>query len=130
MGAIKVVLSLLAAWSLWTGNLWYLCAVLFLFMVESALFSPAKLGILPEMLTEEELSKGNGYAQLWTFVGIILGTAAGGILYKTFNSHIFYIGFLMSILALIGFGVSFLIHVKREAVFFYIRNFCPELGKH
>src|ERR1039458_9611065 len=70
MGAVKVILALLAAWSLSTGNLWYLCAVLFLFMVQSALFSPAKLGILPEMLKEEEVSKGNGYAQLWIFVGI------------------------------------------------------------
>lgn len=118
MGAVKVLLSLLAAWSLWTGNLWYLGAVLFLFMVESALFGPAKLGILPEMLKEEELSKGNGYAQLWTFVGIILGTAAGGMLYKIFYSHIYYIGILMSILALIGFGVSFLICINKESAAF------------
>jgi len=47
MGAIKIALALLAAWSLFIGNLGYLCAVLFLFMIESALFSPAKLGILP-----------------------------------------------------------------------------------
>ena len=116
MGAVKVILAILATWSLSTGNLWYIGAVLFLFMVQSALFSPAKLGILPEMLKEEELSKGNGFMQSWTFVGIILGTASGGILYKIFHSHIYYIGGLMSVLALIGFGVSFLIHVQRGSV--------------
>ena len=112
MNASKTALALFAACSLWSGNLFYLSGALFLFMVESALFGPAKLGILPEMLKEEELSKGNGYGQLWTFVGIILGTAAGGVLYKTFEGHLLYIGIFMSILASIAFGISFLIRTQ------------------
>jgi len=112
------------------GNLLYLCAVLFLFMVQSALFSPAKLGILPEMLKEEELSKGNGFMQSWTFVGIILGTAAGGILYKIFHSHIYYIGGLMSVLALIGFGVSFFIHAQRGSVVLLNQKFLSGTWEH
>ena len=56
MGLVKALLALLASWALWTGDLWFLCGALFLFMVDSALFSPAKYGILPEMLNEEELS--------------------------------------------------------------------------
>jgi acyl-[acyl-carrier-protein]-phospholipid O-acyltransferase / long-chain-fatty-acid--[acyl-carrier-protein] ligase len=115
MGAAKVVLAALAAWALWSGDLWFLCGALFLFMVDSALFSPSKLGILPEMLKEEELSKGNGYIQLWSFVGIILGTATGGVLFKIVNAHLYQIGLLMGILALISFGVSFFIHSERPA---------------
>ena len=113
MGLVKIALALLASWALWTGNLWILCGTLFLFMVDSALFSPAKFGILPEMLNEEELSKGNGYIQLATFVGIILGTATGGLLFKVFNSQLYYIGLLMGLLALVGFGVSFAIRSER-----------------
>jgi len=113
MGMVKIVFALLASWALWTGNLWFLCGTLFLFMIDSALFSPAKFGILPEMLNEEELSKGNGYIQLCTFVGIILGTATGGMLFKIYNNHLYYIGLLMCLLALIGFGVSFAIRSER-----------------
>jgi acyl-[acyl-carrier-protein]-phospholipid O-acyltransferase/long-chain-fatty-acid--[acyl-carrier-protein] ligase len=115
MGLVKVALALLASWALWSGNLWYLCGALFLFMVDSALFSPAKFGILPEMLDEEELSKGNGYIQLCTFVGIISGTAVGGVLYKVFNSQLYYIGVLMCLLALAGLAVSFAIRSERPA---------------
>ncbi len=123
MGAVKTALALLAAWSLWVGHLWYLCIVLFLFMAQSAFFSPAKLGILPEMLKEEELSKGNGYAQLWTFTGLILGTAAGGMLYRIFYSHIYYIGLLMGLGALIGFCVSFFIQRQMEPAVFVPQPF-------
>ncbi|MBF0122170.1 MAG: MFS transporter [Candidatus Omnitrophica bacterium] len=114
MGLVKVAFALLASGALWTGNLWFLCGTLFLFMVDSALFSPAKFGILPEMLHEEELSKGNGYIQLVTFVGIILGTAMGGLLFKPFNDHLYFIGLLMTFLALIGFGVSFAIRSEHQ----------------
>ena len=113
MGLVKIAFALLATWALWTGDLWFLCGTLFLFMVDSALFSPAKLGILPEMLKEEELSKGNGYVQLWSFVGIILGTAAGGVLFKVVNDRLYYIGLLMGLLALISFAVSFAIRSER-----------------
>lgn len=109
MSAVKVLMALFSAWSLWTGNLWFLSAVLFLFMVDSALFGPSKTGILPEMLGEADLSKGNGFYQLWTFAGIILGTAVGGLLYKTFSHRLYWIGGVMVILALAGLALSFLI---------------------
>ncbi len=47
---------------------------------QSALFGPAKYGILPEILPHNRLSQGNGLLQLWTFAAIVLGTAAAGLL--------------------------------------------------
>ena len=113
MGLVKVVFSLLAAGALLTGNIWYLCGCLFLFMVDSALFSPAKYGILPELLNEQELSKGNGFIQLCTFVGVILGTAAGGVLFNIWHNSLFAVGLLMALLALVAFGISFLIRAQK-----------------
>ena len=55
------------------GLLW----VLFLMGAQSALYSPAKYGYLPETLPEEEMSVGNGMTQLCTFIAIIAGTWAG-----------------------------------------------------
>ena len=48
--------------------------------VHSALFSPAKYGILPEILPHDRLSQGNGILELSTFLAILGGTAVGGIL--------------------------------------------------
>jgi acyl-[acyl-carrier-protein]-phospholipid O-acyltransferase/long-chain-fatty-acid--[acyl-carrier-protein] ligase len=54
--------------------------VLMLMGVQSAVFSPAKYGILPEILPRARLSIGNAHLQLWTFVAIIAGTAVAGTL--------------------------------------------------
>ena len=46
--------------------------------VHSTFFAPAKYGIMPEVLPTSRLSAGNGILELLTFIGIILGTFAGG----------------------------------------------------
>ncbi|RME60512.1 MAG: MFS transporter, partial [Candidatus Dadabacteria bacterium] len=82
----------------------FLIFVVFLMGFQSALFSPAKYGILPEMLSEEELSKGNGYLELFTFLAIIAGTALAG-----FSSSMSNPGVLSLLIAFAGMGTSFLI---------------------
>lgn len=47
---------------------------------QSALFGPAKYGIMPELLPEEKLSKGNGLLEMWSMLAIIAGTGLGPIL--------------------------------------------------
>lgn len=47
--------------------------------VQSAMFGPAKYGILPELLPHDKLSHGNGLLQMWTMMAIIAGTALGPI---------------------------------------------------
>lgn len=109
MEAVKIMNMLLAFLALWSANLWLLCLVLFLLMAESAFFSPAKYGILPEILKEEELSRGNGFIQMWTFVAIISGTAMGGKLLELFADKVYLVAIVMVILAIIGFSATFLI---------------------
>jgi hypothetical protein len=46
--------------------------------LHSALFSPAKYGIVPELVPHERLSASNGLLEMWTVIAIISGTAAGG----------------------------------------------------
>lgn len=48
--------------------------------VHSALFSPSKYGILPELVSHEDLAAANGLLEMWTFAAILTGTAAGGFL--------------------------------------------------
>ncbi|MCB1111531.1 MAG: MFS transporter [Chlamydiales bacterium] len=48
--------------------------------MQSALFSPAKYGILPEILPYNRLSRGNGLIEMWTMIAIIGGTGLGPVL--------------------------------------------------
>lgn len=47
---------------------------LFLLAAHSALFSPSKYGILPELLPPEKISRANGTMTSFTYLAIILGT--------------------------------------------------------
>jgi MFS family permease len=56
-----------------------LFAALALLGVHSTLFGPIKYAILPQCLAERELTGGNGLVEAATFVAILLGTIAGGV---------------------------------------------------
>jgi acyl-[acyl-carrier-protein]-phospholipid O-acyltransferase/long-chain-fatty-acid--[acyl-carrier-protein] ligase len=57
---------------------WLIWVTLFLMTMQSTFFSPAKYGILPEILSHERLSWGNGVMAMATFLAIIFGTAIAG----------------------------------------------------
>lgn len=60
--------------------LYGLLLVLFAMGSQSAFFSPAKYGFLPETFPEGRLSRANGLTQLFTFLAIIIGGWLGGML--------------------------------------------------
>lgn len=76
----EIGIMTLAALALWNG--WYeaLLVLLFLMGVQSTFFGPVKYAILPQVLTDEELVGGNGLVSMGTFVAILLGTIAAGLL--------------------------------------------------
>ena len=53
---------------------------LFLLGLHSTLFGPVKYAILPQHLHEDELVGGNALVEAGTFVAILIGTLAGGLL--------------------------------------------------
>ncbi|WP_218931992.1 MFS transporter [Adhaeretor mobilis] len=73
-----------------------LLLVLFLMGAQSGFFGPAKYGILPEMLAEEDLPRANGFFLMTTFIAIILGIAAAGALLDIFPEKK-WIGSIISI---------------------------------
>ncbi|MEE9226826.1 MAG: acyl-[ACP]--phospholipid O-acyltransferase [Acidobacteriota bacterium] len=80
--------------------------VLGLMGVQSALFSPAKYGILPEIVPHSRLSAANGALEMWTFLAIIGGTAAGGILLDLAPGREWIPGLVLTVLAAGGVWVS------------------------
>ncbi len=73
-------LMLLASLGFLTENFAVLMAVLFGLGVQATFFSPLKYGILPDFFAGDALVAGNGLIEAGTFVGILLGTVAGGLL--------------------------------------------------
>lgn len=74
--------------------------------VHSTFFAPAKYGVMPEILPTSKLSAGNGVLELLTFVGIILGTFAGGWLAETMVHREVWSGLLLAGLAAVGLATS------------------------
>lgn len=54
--------------------------ILCLLGLQAAFFGPVKYAILPELLREDELLRGNGLVEAGTFIFILLGTTLGGLL--------------------------------------------------
>jgi acyl-[acyl-carrier-protein]-phospholipid O-acyltransferase/long-chain-fatty-acid--[acyl-carrier-protein] ligase len=77
-------------------------AVVFLMGLHSTFFSPAKYGILPEMLPEKDLSRGNGLLEMSTFMAIILGMSLGGAIYEAWKDRLAWIGALSIAVATAG----------------------------
>ncbi len=63
----------------WRRDLVLLMSALALMGVHSTLFGPVKYAILPQHLKPDELIGGNGLVEMGTFVAILLGTIAGGL---------------------------------------------------
>ena len=57
-----------------------LLGCVFLMGLHSTLFGPVKFAYLPQHLSERELTGGNGMVEMGTFVAILLGSVAGGLL--------------------------------------------------
>lgn len=98
------ILAMLAALAVFmTGqNITHLLATLFLLALHSAFFSPSKYGILPEILTAEDLPKANGYLNMLTFVAIIAGSLAGATLWGQFKTQPITIGYILTAIAVVG----------------------------
>ena len=75
--------------------------------VHSALFSPSKYGILPELVSHERLAAGNGLLEMWTFAAILTGTASGGFLLQMAGDHIWLAPLALTGLSVIGLATAF-----------------------
>ncbi len=77
---LEIAIMAFAAWGFVTANVVILLACTFLMGLHSTLFGPVKFAYLPQHLDERELTGGNGMVEMGTFVAILLGQVAGGLL--------------------------------------------------
>ena len=76
----EIGIMLLAAFGFYTQSVIILLACIFMMGLHSTVFGPAKFAYLPQVLNDKSLMGGNALVSMGTFVSILLGNIAGGIL--------------------------------------------------
>jgi 1-acyl-sn-glycerol-3-phosphate acyltransferase len=99
---LEILIMALAAWSFFSANIPLLLACTFLMGLHSTLFGPVKFAYLPHHLGERELTGGNGMVEMGTFVAILLGNLAGGLIIAVPEIGAHHVGFSCVALALLG----------------------------
>ena len=88
-----------------------LYAALFLMAAQSAFFSPAKYGIIPELVKTEELSRANSFIEGMTYLAIVFGTAGAPFIVQRITGGSYPIAVLFCIVfAAVGIFISLPIH--------------------
>ncbi len=104
--AIEIAAMAMALFALVSGSIPWMLLVLFFTATQAAFFSPAKYGIVPELVPEQHLARANGLLEMSTFVAIILGTVAGTRLVAMWGNEPAYIGLTLIAVAIAGTWAS------------------------
>jgi 1-acyl-sn-glycerol-3-phosphate acyltransferase len=99
---LEIFIMALAAWGFFSANVPVLLACTFLMGLHSTLFGPVKFAYLPHHLNERELTGGNGMVEMGTFVAILLGNVAGGLIIAVPEIGAHHVGFSCVAVAILG----------------------------
>ncbi len=100
--ALEIVTMVLGLSALLLGRIELLLGVLFLLATQANFFSPAKYGILPEMMSEAELTAANGLVEFSTLAAIVLGTSFGSFLIAVWKNNPWRLGGTLLAIAVVG----------------------------
>ncbi|MGI9331856.1 MAG: MFS transporter [Gammaproteobacteria bacterium] len=99
----EVGVALVAAIGVLTSSVTLMLLALVLYGTQSTFFGPVKYAILPQHLKMEELSAGNGYIEMGTFIAILTGTLLGSL--AASESGTASVALCAGIIAVAGLGV-------------------------
>ena len=100
--AFEILIMIFGMAALAAHNIDMLLVVLFLLAAQANFFSPAKYGILPEMMGEAWITKANGLLELTTFSAIVLGSGVGTLLFARWKGEPLALGGILLAIAVIG----------------------------
>jgi 1-acyl-sn-glycerol-3-phosphate acyltransferase len=103
---LEMAIMTLAAWGFWQGEVVTLLLCVLLMGVHSTLFGPVKYAYLPQHLSPQELTGGNGMVEMGTFVSILLGNVGGGLLMGLGPEGAKYAALVCMVVAVLGWVVS------------------------
>ena len=88
-------------------GMWPLVGIMFLMTAQSAFFSPAYNGCLPESFPESEISRANGLSGMLTFIAAILGAGSAPAVWAWSGRSFTRCGELLCLFAVFGFLAAF-----------------------
>ena len=98
----EIVVMIVAGIGFVVKGAWLLYLSVFLMGLHSTIFGPVKYAYLPQHLRDEELTGGNGLVEMGTFVAILGGTIAGGLLVRAGDNGAIYVAVGCLALAVLG----------------------------
>ncbi len=104
--AAEFVVMLMAVVAFWIGSPLLLYAVFFCMAAQSTFFSPCKYGIIRELVTDEKVSKANGWIEAATFVAIIIGTTSAPLFPKAAHGNYAVSSLICVFFAAVGLAAS------------------------
>ena len=117
MKAFELALMLAGAAALYfhpSGG-WPAMTVLFLVGIQTALFVPAKYGILPELLPNEDLSEGNGLLETISNLTLLAGLVCGGFIFNGVRDQLFLAPLFLAVLSSLGLAAALKIPLLKPA---------------
>ncbi|MCX7819590.1 MAG: acyl-[ACP]--phospholipid O-acyltransferase [Kiritimatiellae bacterium] len=105
--ALEVAVMLAGAFALAQQSAPMLFGVLFLMSAQSALFGPAKYGIIPEIAGRERLSRANSQIVMATYLAIIIGTFVAPGSVRLLGNRVAPAGWICVAVAVAGLLTSF-----------------------
>jgi len=104
--AAELIVMILAVIAFWTGSPLFLYCVFFCMAAQSTFFSPCKYGIIRELVTDEKVSRANGWIEAATFVAIIIGTASAPIFPRLSSGNYAFASLTCVLIAAVGLAAS------------------------
>lgn len=107
MKGIEIPLAIAAGVGFATNNFWLAAISMILLATQSTFFSPAKYGMIPEIVRTANVARANGILNMTTNIAIIVGMLAAGILSDHLKQqggalHIWMPGIVLTSVAIIG----------------------------
>jgi len=89
----EMCIVVLAGLGFLLGSVTLILLSLFMMGLHSTFFGPVKYSIIPEMLGEKDIISGNALIESGTYIAILLGTVAGGLIIGAAGSEINIFGY-------------------------------------
>ncbi|MBM3207536.1 MAG: MFS transporter [Chlamydiae bacterium] len=135
----EVIITLLIVIAFYYKSMVGAYSLLFLLATHSALFGPPKYGIIPELVSKDNISKANGMITAFTYMAMIFGTFLASFITEISSKNFVIAALVCLVVAIFGLISSFCIKKtapqdgQKKMNFLFIREiyhtlqFCKEI---
>lgn len=99
---LEIAVMVLGVVAFASGLVWPVFVVLFMLGAQAAMFGPSKYGLVPELVSTQQLSRANGWLQGFTYLAIVTGTASAGYLLDLCRQHYPVAAIICVVFAVVG----------------------------